>query len=58
MDEREKEAREEEEKTAEQTEDKIDLTPYENEKVLKWAYISFVIPGITKADIDSYNDRA
>ena len=35
MDEREKEAREEEEKTAEQTEDKINLTPHENEKVLK-----------------------
>ena len=53
----ERETREEEE-TAEQTEDSVDLTTTENEKILKGAYRSFVIPGIPKADIDSYIDQA
>ena len=54
----EKEAREEEE-TTEQTkkEDNIDLTATENERPLKEAYRSFMIPGTTKADIDSYFNR-
>ena len=52
----EKEAREEEEETTEQTreEDNIDLTPQEDEIALKGAYRSFVIPGTPKADTDSY----
>ena len=52
----EKEAGEEEEETTEQTEDNIDLTARENERALKGAYRSFVIPGTPKADIDSYFD--
>ena len=52
----EKEAREEEEETTEQTreEDNIDLTPQEDEIALKGAYRSFVIPGTPKTDTDSY----
>ena len=52
----EKEAGEEEEETTKQTEDNIDLTARENERALKGAYRSFVIPGTPKADIDSYFD--
>ena len=50
----EKEVREEEEE--EPTEDNIDLRAAENEKILEGAYRSFVIPGMPKADIDSYVD--
>ena len=52
----EKETREEEEETTEQTreEDNIDLTPQEDEIALKEAYRSFVIPGTPKTDTDSY----
>ena len=55
----EKETREEEEETTEQTreEDNIDLTPQEDEIALKGAYRSFVIPGTPKTDIDSYFDQ-
>ena len=54
----EKEARQkeetEEQQEKEQTKGNIDLTATENEKVLKGAYRSFVIPGLPKADIDCY----
>ena len=40
----EKEARKEEEEPTEQTEDNIDLTARENERVLKGVYRSFLIP--------------
>ena len=50
----EKEVREE--KDEEPTEDNIDLTATENEKTLEGAYRSFVIPGMPKADIDSFVD--
>ena len=54
----EKEAREEEEETIEQTEeDKIDLTPHEHERALNGAYKSFAVPSAPKTDIDSYFDR-
>ena len=43
-------------KQEEKTEENIDLTATENERVLKGAYRSFVIPGIPKVDIDSYVD--
>ena len=56
----EEEAWEEEEETQkqeeEQTEDNIGLTATENERAWKGAYISFVIPGIQKVDIDGYID--
>ena len=55
----EKETREEEEETTEQTreEENIDLTPQEDEIALKGAYRSFVIPGTPKTDTDSYFDQ-
>ena len=55
----EKEAREEEKETTEQTkeDDNIDLTPQEHERALRGAYRSFVIPGTPKADTDSYFDE-
>ena len=54
----EKEAREEEEETIEQTEeDKINLTPHEHERALNGAYRSFAVPSAPKTDIDSYFDR-
>ena len=49
----EKEA-EEEEKPQEED---LDLTQHEHERVLKGAYRSFVIPGMSKIDIDSYFDQ-
>ena len=56
----EEEAWEEEEETPkqeeEQTEDNIGLTATENERAWKVAYISFVITGIQKVDIDGYID--
>ena len=48
----EKEAEEEQ-----QQEEDIDLTPHEHERALKGAYRSFVIPGVSKTDIDSYFDQ-
>ena len=50
----EKEADEEQE---EEEEGDVDLTPYEHERVLRGAYRSFVIPGTSKTDIDSYFDQ-
>ena len=52
----ENESLEEEVETAEQTEDNINLTAKENERALKGANRSFVIPGTPKADTDSYID--
>ena len=46
----------EEEQQQEEEED-VDLTPHEHERALKRAYRSFVIPGISKTDIDSYFDQ-
>ena len=48
----EKEAEEEQ-----QQEEDVDLTPREYERALKGAYRSFVIPGASKTDIDSYFDQ-
>ena len=48
----EKEAEEEQ-----QQEEDVDLTPHEHERALKGAYRSFVIPGASKTDIDSYFDQ-
>ena len=48
-----KEATQEEEK---QKEDNIELTATQNERDLKGAYRSFVIPGLPKADINGYVD--
>ena len=39
-------------------EDNVDLTATENNRALKGAHRRFVIPGILKADIDSYVDQA
>ena len=41
----------------ENQEEDIDLTPDEHERALKGAYRSFVIPGASKTDIDSYFDK-
>ena len=46
----EKEAEEEQQ----QEEEVVDLKPHEQERALKSAYRSFVIPGIPKRDTDSY----
>ena len=57
----EKEARKEEEKTTEQKEQpkyETNLIPQEHERALTGAYKIFKIPGIQKADIDSYADRS
>ena len=40
-----------------QEEEDVNLMPHEHEKVLKGAYRSFVIPGTSKIDIDSYFDQ-
>ena len=48
--------KEAEEKQQEEEED-VNLTPHEHERVLKGAYGSFVIPGTSKRDIDSYFDQ-
>ena len=40
-----------------QQEEDVDLTPNEHERALKGAYRSFVIPGVSKTDIDSYFDQ-
>lgn len=55
----EEEAWEEEEETPKQEEEKTEdngLIATENERAWKGAYISFVIPGIPKVDIDGYID--
>ena len=51
-----KEASEDEEKG--RTKEIIDLTASENERALNRAYRSSGIPGVIKADIDSYLDQA
>ena len=48
----------EEEQQQEKEKEDIDLTPHENERTLKEAYRSFVMPGLPKTDIDSYFDQA
>ena len=40
-----------------QQEEDLDLTPHEHERALKGAYRSFVIPGASKPNIDSYLDQ-
>ena len=40
-----------------QEEEDLDLTPHEHERALKGACRSFVIPGASKTDIDSYFDQ-
>ena len=40
-----------------QEEEDVDLTPHEDEKALKGAFRSFVIPGTPRMDIDSYFDQ-
>ena len=50
----EKEARQDEE---ENTKDNISLTSTDNKMALKGAYRSFVMPCLTKADIDGYVDQ-
>ena len=40
-----------------QTGDNVDLTPMEHERALKEAYKSFVVPGLPKADVDSYIEK-
>ena len=42
------------EKEQQKEEKDVDLTPHQYERALKGAYRSFVIPGLTKTDIDSY----
>ena len=48
----EKEAEEEQ-----QQEEDVNLTLHEHDRALKGAYRSFVIPGASKTDIDSYFDQ-
>ena len=40
-----------------QEEEDLDLTPHEHKRALKGACRSFVIPGASKTDIDSYFDQ-
>ena len=54
----EEKTRRKEEKTTEKTEGNIDLTATKNERTLKGAYSSFVIPRELKTDIDGYFDQA
>ena len=44
-------------KEHQQTGDNVDLTPMEHERALKEAYKSFVVPGLPKADVDSYIEK-
>ena len=46
-----------EEKEHQQTGDNVDLTPMGHERALKEAYKSFVVPGLPKADVDSYIEK-
>ena len=48
--------KEDKKENQEQTKDETDLTPQEYETALKGAYKSFVILGLSKADIDGYAD--
>ena len=41
----------------EEEEEEVDLTPHEHERALKGTCRSFVIPGRTKTDLDSYFDQ-
>ena len=50
----EKEAEEEQQQEKEEDNDVI---PHEHESAIKGAYRSFVLPGLTKTDIDSYFDQ-
>ena len=45
------------EENLEDTGEDIDLTPQEHDHALNKAYISFRIPGIAKADIDTYIEK-
>ena len=47
----------EEEHQEEEQENNPDLTPMEHERVLKEAYKIFVVPGLPKADVDSYIEK-
>ena len=40
-----------------QTGDNVDLTPMEHERALKEPYQSFGVPGLPKADVDSYVEK-
>ena len=52
-----KDVEEKEAEKEQQQEEDIDLTSHEHERELKGAYRSFLIPGVPKADIDSYIDQ-
>ena len=54
----EKETREKEEETVEQTKDRIDLTGIENEGAFEGTPRSFVIPGTPKTKIDAQLEQA
>ena len=45
-------------KTEKQAEDDVDSMPQEHYRALKGAYKSFVVPNLSKADIDGYVDQA
>ena len=51
------EAEKENQEEEEEEEEDVDLTPHEHKRALKGAYINFVIPGVSKTDIDSYFDQ-
>ena len=44
-------------KERQQTGGNVDLTPMEHERALKEPYKSFVVPGLPKADVDSYIEK-
>ena len=45
-------------KTEKQAEDEVDSMPQEHDRALKRAYKSFVVPSLSKADLDCYVDQA
>ena len=51
-----KKAEEEQQQEEEEEKEDVGLTPHEHERALKGAYRSFVIPGTSKTDVDSYFD--
>ena len=53
-----KDIMEKEPKAEKEEEEEIDLTPHEHERALRRPYRSFVMPGKSKTDIDSYFDQA
>ena len=53
----EKQAKQEHSENQEETQIDIDLTPQEHGRDFKGGYESFKLPGLPKADIDSYIDR-